>query len=252
MVGFMVLIAFIVTLGIVSYRRASEAIIKSYEESAGQTVKMMNDYISYILNKEQTVYSWLLNDNDLVNYLNGFLSNDNANRNIIKSRNMEELADAKVSDTVLKDIYLLADASESLTTTITKEEKLYSKYMETTEGKMTAEDTFNYYLFGNISSVDEAFGTDSSQYAFRIARKFYKGSAILLLDLDRRMIESILDQIDMSDNGYVGMIAENGVGLARSQGETVDYTVFTEQEFYQQAMKGEEEQGVSYFPDKNH
>lgn len=129
MVGFMVLITFIVTLGIVSYRCASNVIIKSYEESAGQTVKMMNDYISYILNKEQTVYSWLLSDNDLVNYLNGFLSNDNANRNIIKSRNMEKLADAKVSDTVLKDIYLLTDASESLTTTIADEERLYSKYI---------------------------------------------------------------------------------------------------------------------------
>lgn len=96
------------------------------------------------------------------------------------------------------------------------------------------------------TSADEVLGTDSSQYAFRLARKFYKGSAVLLLDLDRRMVESILDQIDMNDNGYVGMIAENDVGLARSQGETVDYTVFTEQDFYQQAMSKEEEQGVSY------
>lgn len=245
-IGFMVLIAFIVTLGVVSYRRASDAIIKSYEESAGQTVEMMNEYISYILNKEETVYSGFLNDNDLINYLNGLISNDNANKNIIKSQHMEEIADAKVADSVLKDIYLLTDASESLATTITKEDKLYSKYMETAEGKIIAEDAYSYFLFGNISEADEALGTDSSQYAFRIARKFYRGNAVLLLDLDRKMMESILDQIDMCDNSYVGMIAENGIGLVRSHGENVDYTVFTEQDFYQQALNGEEEQGVSY------
>lgn len=245
-IGFMVLIAFIVTLGVVSYQRASDAIIKSYEESAGQTVEMMNEYISYILNKEETVYSGFLNDNDLINYLNGLISDDNANRNIIKSQHMEEIADAKVADSVLKDIYLLTDAAESLATTITKEDKLYSKYMETAEGKIIAEDAYSYFLFGNISAADEALGTDSSQYAFRIARKFYRGNAVLLLDLDRKMMESILDQINMCDNSYVGMIVENGVGLVRSHGENVDYTVFTEQDFYQQALSGEEEQGVSY------
>ncbi|MBD5484277.1 MAG: hypothetical protein HDR18_01920, partial [Lachnospiraceae bacterium] len=74
MIGFMVPIVFIVMLGIISYQRASDAIIKSYEESAGQTIKMMNDYVSYIINKEQKIYSKYLNDNDLINYLNGFLS----------------------------------------------------------------------------------------------------------------------------------------------------------------------------------
>lgn len=245
-IGFIVLIVFIVMLGTVSYQRASAAIIKSYEESAGQTVKMMNDYISYIVNKEQTVYSGFLNDNDLVNYLNGFLSDDNANKNIIKSQHLKEMADAKVADAVLKDMYLLTDAADSLTTTITDEEQLYSKYMETEEGRIIAEDTYSYFLFGNSSAVDEALGTDSSQYAFRLSRKFYQGNAILLLDLDRKMIESILDQINMCDNSYVGMIAENGVGLVRSQGENADYTVFTEQDFYRSAMSGEEEQGVSY------
>ena len=70
MTGFMVLIVFIVMLGIISYRRASDAIVKSYEESVGQTIKMMNDYVSYILDKEETIYSKYLNDNDLINYLN--------------------------------------------------------------------------------------------------------------------------------------------------------------------------------------
>lgn len=247
MVGFMVPIVFIVMLGIISYQRASDAIIKSYEESAGQTIKMMNDYVSYIINKEQKIYSKYLNDNDLINYLNGFLSDNNANKNVIKSQRLKELSDAKVADSVLKDIYLLTDESESLTTTITnEEEKLYSKYMDTPEGKTISEDAYSYYLFGNISAADEALGTDSSQYAFRLARKFYNANAVLMLDLDRKMIESILDQINISGNSYVGMIAGNEIGLVRSHDENAETAIFTEQEFYRQAMESEAEQEVSY------
>ena len=247
MVGFMVPIVFIVMLGIISYQRASDAIIKSYEESAGQTIKMMNDYVSYIINKEQKIYSKYLNDNDLINYLNGFLSDNNANKNVIKSQRQKELSDAKVADSVLKDIYLLTDESESLTTTITnEEEKLYSKYMDTPEGKTISEDAYSYYLFGNISAADEALGTDSSQYAFRLARKFYNANAVLMLDLDRKMIESILDQINISSNSYVGMIAGNEIGLVRSHDENAETAIFTEQEFYRQAMESEAEQEVSY------
>lgn len=247
MVGFMVPIVFIVMLGIISYQRASDAIIKSYEESAGQTIKMMNDYVSYIINKEQKIYSKYLNDNDLINYLNGFLSDNNANKNVIKSQRLKELSDAKVADSVLKDIYLLTDESESLTTTITnEEEKMYSKYMDTPEGKTISEDAYSYYLFGNISAADEALGTDSSQYAFRLARKFYNANAVLMLDLDRKMIESILDQINISGNSYVGMIAGNEIGLVRSHDENAETAIFTEQEFYRQAMESEAEQEVSY------
>lgn len=247
MVGFMVPIVFIVMLGIISYQRASNAIIKNYEESAGQTIKMMNDYVSYIINKEQKIYSKYLNDNDLINYLNGFLSDNNANKNVIKSQRQKELSDAKVADSVLKDIYLLTDESESLTTTITnEEEKLYSKYMDTPEGKTISEDAYSYYLFGNISAADEALGTDSSQYAFRLARKFYNANAVLMLDLDRKMIESILDQINISSNSYVGMIAGNEIGLVRSHDENAETAIFTEQEFYRQAMESEAEQEVSY------
>ena len=247
MIGFMVPIVFIVMLGIISYQRASDAIIKSYEESAGQTIKMMNDYVSYIINKEQKIYSKYLNDNDLINYLNGFLSDNNANKNVIKSQRLKELSDAKVADSVLKDIYLLTDESESLTTTITnEEEKLYSKYMDTPEGKTISEDAYSYYLFGNISAADEALGTDSSQYAFRLARKFYNANAVLMLDLDRKMIESILDQINISGNSYVGMIAGNEIGLVRSHDENAETAIFTEQEFYRQAMESEAEQEVSY------
>ena len=208
---------------------------------------MMNDYVSYIINKEQKIYSKYLNDNDLINYLNGFLSDNNANKNVIKSQRLKELSDAKVADSVLKDIYLLTDESESLTTTITnEEEKLYSKYMDTPEGKTISEDAYSYYLFGNISAADEALGTDSSQYAFRLARKFYNANAVLMLDLDRKMIESILDQINISSNSYVGMIAGNEIGLVRSHDENAETAIFTEQEFYRQAMESEAEQEVSY------
>ncbi|MBD5554595.1 MAG: hypothetical protein HDQ95_04400 [Roseburia sp.] len=60
------------------------------------------------------------------------------------------------------------------------------------------------------------------------------------------MIESILDQVNISDSSYVGMIAGNGTGLVRSQNESVESTVITGQEFYREAMESEEEQGVSY------
>ena len=43
--SFMIPVLCIIVLGVVSYRQASDAVIASYEESAGQTMEMTNPYL---------------------------------------------------------------------------------------------------------------------------------------------------------------------------------------------------------------
>lgn len=245
-VSFLAPVIFIIILGVVSYTRASEAIVKSYEEASGQTVQMMNEYISFIIEKEEKIYSSFLNDRELLNYLNGLLSSDNVNRSTLRAEHQKELSDAVVSDTMIRNIFILTDADDSLVTTTAKEQKLYSVYAETEEGQEALQDPYAFFLFGNGSAADEALGTDSSQYAFRIARKFYNGNAMLLLDIDKKVIESILDQTGVGNGSYVGVVLRNHTELSRYQGNAVDAPVFLGTDFYQNAVESEEVQGVDY------
>lgn len=244
--AFLAPVVFIIILGVVSYTRASEAIVKSYEEASGQTVQMMSDYISFIIEKEVATYSGFLNDRELLNYLNGLLSSDNMNRGTLRAEHQKEISDAVVSDNMIRNIYMLTDADDSLITTTSKEKNLYSAYIETAEGQQALQDPYTSFLFGNQSAADELLGTDSSQYALRIARKFYNGNAVLLLDIDKKMIESILDKTNVGNGSFVGLVTGNEIELTRYQGEAVDTPVFVNQDFYTKAVESEEIRGVDY------
>ena len=54
-IGFLVPVIFIIILGVVSYNKASSQIIESYEISAGQTMGMINRYLSLAIDTKAII-----------------------------------------------------------------------------------------------------------------------------------------------------------------------------------------------------
>ena len=236
----------IVALGVVSYQKASNAIIASYESSASQTMNMTNQYLTLAINTVRSTYKSYLNETEIIYYFQGIYDTDTALRTNTNKSYTKEFNTCVNTDDLVSNIYLISDSEPSITTTSTQTEMLYSLFTDTPEGALAKGDKYNYYLLGNQSTVNEALGTDSSSYALRLVRGFNKGPGMMIIDISKSAVVDTLSSIDTGEGGYTAFITSDGTELYPDGTSSVSDTVFTETEFYQAALASEEESGEKY------
>ena len=245
-VSFLIPVVFIVFLGAVSYSKASSQIVSSYETSANQTMQMMNQYLSLAFDTVQSEYKEYLSDTDLVSFFKGLFDDDSMKRSALPGQYRLDLGHDVTTDTLISNIYFLSDSQASIVTTQSSEEKLYSTYAATSQGQVVMADKYKYYLFGNKCEVDENLGTDSSQYGARLARYFNDGRAIMLVDIDRSVIESTLSSLDAGEGSIVGFLTMDGTEYLSVLSAPVEGTAFAGKDYVTAALEGEEISGFSY------
>lgn len=236
----------IILLGVVSYKKASDSIIASYETSASQTMNMMNQYMSLAIDTVRSSYKSYLNEDELTKYFQGIYDTDSAARTNMNKTYTKELNGNVNTDALISNIYLISDSEPSITSTSAGTEMLYSVYTGTPEGTLAKEDKYNYYLFGNQSPADEALGTDSSKYALRLVRGFGNVKAMMIIDMNKDAVISTLSSIETGEDGYTAFITRDGTEFYPDGTSAATDTIFTETDFYQRALASEEEQGREY------
>lgn len=245
-VSFMIPVCCIMILGLVSYQKAYDAIITSYETSASQTMNMMNQYMTLAINTIRSTYKSYLNEDEIIKYLKGIYSIDPAKQTNTKKSYMSTLKTSINTDSLVSNIYLLADDVPPISTAAVEGDKLYTAYTQTEAGAITKEDKYNYYLFGNQSEADTILATDSSTYALRLARGYSQGKAVMIIDINKESVINTLSSIDVGEGGYVALVTFDGTEFYADGTSANQNTVFTNSDFYQNAMTGEETSGMEY------
>lgn len=245
-VSFLVPVVFIIILGVVSYSKASEQIVISYETSAEQTLQMMNQYLSLSFDTVQSNYKKYLNDSDLQQFFKGLMDGDSARRASYPGQCLTNISSDVTGDALISNIYFLSDSQVSIATTQTKEDKLYSAYIETPQGQMVYEEQFKYFLFSNQCDVDGRLQTDSSRYGARLVRYFNNVQAIMMIDIDRKVLDNTLASLDAGEGSIVGFLTCDGKELLSSLSEPGEGTAFVGKEYVESAFSGEETSGFSY------
>ncbi|MBD5462390.1 MAG: hypothetical protein HDR24_04930 [Lachnospiraceae bacterium] len=244
--SFLIPVIFIIILGVVSYQKASNQIISSYETSAEQTVAMMNQYLALAFDTVQTKYKEYLNDDTLKQFYRGLLDNDNTKHYYVPIEYKDTFNKAVTGDALVSNIYMLSDTQESITTTQTPEANLYSAFIETPQGQMVYEDQYKFFLFGNQFGIDEKLMTSESQYGARIARYFNNERAVLLVDISRNVIESTISSLDAGEGSVTAFVTCDGTEfLASSSGEN-EGNVFVGKSYVDEAFASEESSGFTY------
>ncbi|MCM1143273.1 MAG: methyl-accepting chemotaxis protein [Blautia sp.] len=244
--SFMVPVLCIIALGVISYQKASDGIISSYETSASQTVNMMNQYLTLALDTVRSSYKSYLNEDEVVKYFKGTYDTDTTTRTNMNKTYTKELQGKVNTDALISNIYLIADNQPSITSTASKTEGLYTAYTETPEGAIAKADKFNFYLFGNQSSANEILETDSSKYSLRLVRGFSNAKAMLLVDINRNVVADTLASIDVGEGGHAAFITFDGTEFYADGASATTDTIFTETDFYQTALASEETNGMEY------
>lgn len=244
--SFLIPVLFIIILGVVSYQKASNQIISSYETSAEQTVGMMNQYLALAFDTVQTSYKDYLKDDTLKQFYRGLLDNDNTKHYHVPIEYKDTFSKAVTGDALVSNIYMLSDTQESITTTQTPEANLYSAFIETPQGQMVYEDQYKFFLFGNQCEIDEKLMTSESKYGARIARYFNNERAVMIVDISRNVIESAISSLDAGEGSVTGFVTCDGTEFLSSSSEENEGNVFVGKSYVDEAFVSEESSGFSY------
>ena len=244
--AFMIPVCSIIVLGVASYYNASSAVVKSYEDSAGQTMDMMKNYLNLALDTIQSNYKGYLNETELTNYLGGYYDNDNIKRSQTYNSFSTTFGKAVTADQLISNIFILSYNEDSFTTSQTSDQGLYDTYAATDQGQLIVNDKYNYYWFGNQSDADEALRTDSGEYGIRLARHFNTSKTIMLVDVDISVLMNTLDSLDVGEDGYIGLVTSDGTEVMSDTSEELGEAVFIDKDFYADAKASEDAEGSQY------
>ncbi len=240
--SFMIPVLCIIVLGVVSYKQASNAIIKNYENSANETIAMMNRYIKLAIDTVKFNYKPTLSDDELSKYFRGIM--EDTDGRAYASSYKKTLARDVNSNTLLSNIYIISDEQISIVTGTPTTSKIYTAYTETPEGALVKDNPFAYYVFGNQCDADTYLGTDSTEYSLRLARHLTSGTAIMLIDFMPSMLTETLSSMDAGQGGYTALITQDGTEFF-ADGTSGKNALFGGTDFYQ-SIAGTEEAGMKY------
>ena len=243
--SFGVTIFCIIFLGVMSYSRSSQGITSNYEESAGQTMEMIVQYLDLAFNNVQSNYKPYLNTQDLDYYFKGMYAKDNAKQTTTYNAYKASFNKMVTSDPLVSNFYLIADSVESFSTSLSQEKKLYSIYTEQDYGKEVAANPYTFFWYGIQPEVDSALNTSSEKYGIRLARHLQGSKTIMIVDIKREVLLESLSSLNAGEDSVVGLVTQDGKELLSNEAFHEDQTpVFTTTDFYQKALEAEEESGA--------
>ena len=250
--SFLIPVLFIIILGVVSYQKASTQIIASYETSADQTIDMINQYLTLVFDTVQSNYKSYLNEDSLLQFFKGLMDGDNVKHAFVPKDYRDKFSHAVTTDALVSNIYFLSDTQQSIVTSQAAEEKLLTAYIQTHQGEMVKNDQYKFYLFGNQCPVDGQLSTDSGKYGARLARYVNNAGAIMIVDIDRNVIDDALSSLDAGQGSIVGFLTCDGGEYLSSLSEEAEGPVFAGKPYVEEAFAGEEGNGFSYVEDNKY
>lgn len=245
--SFLIPIVFIIILGVVSYQKANTQIIATYEESVEQTMSMMNQYLNLAFDTVQSKYKDYVNNEDLQKYYNGLMDKDATAQHNTVTGYEDTFIELVTKDSLISNIYVLADNRLSVTTSKATEQNLLSAFLETPQGQMVAADKFKYYLFGNQCDIDSKLNTTSDKYSARLVRYFSNAPALLVIDFKHDVVDNTLSSLDGGEGSITGFVTVDGTELLSSLSAVpANGTAFSGKDYVTAAFEGEETSGLSY------
>ena len=242
--AFMIPVACIVVLGVVSYNKAATAIEDNYRSSAAQTVDMMDRYITTAMENVQADFRNNLVDDEFKGLFSGNFATDAVKESSIRREWNTTLLKMPTSDKIYSNLYVLYDKGNiCITSTLVEKDGLYTEYKGTVQGTPVATDKYTNFWFGNDAEIDASIGTDSSKYAIRYA-KYLSNKSVIMADVSYDYIMEILNTLDAGEGSYVGLVTNmDNQEILGDLYTLPENPVFVGSDFYAEAMEAEEESG---------
>ncbi len=263
--SFMVPVAFIIILGVVSFLKASEGITSSYEKSTSQALDMAGSYLQFGFDSIKATGNQYSNDASIKKYFVGFYDSDVIEKSSMLTDINNGFTAKKMTDKFIGDIFVLSDRYAPVSTLSTTNPEAYAGFLDSELGKYIKENKMKVVWVGSDAYLDENLSVSSDKYAMRMVRMVPGTNAILIIDVKIDAVKEVLKNLEFDKTGILSIITPDGKEIMadttekgkKVTGEPADTQVeaaepvFTNEDFYKKAVDSDKEKDSSSVQYKN-
>lgn len=244
--AFMIPVILFVVIGFMIYFKSSSTLRSTYESSANTSVGTLEEYLDLGFENISLMATRLSINSAITDYYTG---SDTKSESMLMSAKLA-MSNESTADKFINHIIIFAKSGSACSEQGAISGDLYHAFIESEEGKFVEENIGTGSMWiSKHPSIDELTGYDSDEYALTLVSVLRNNSnkavGYILIDVKTSFIQDIMDDAQISDRSIRGFVLEDGSQVVSGDGEIV----FAENDFYQDALAGEELSGseeVSY------
>lgn len=231
---FLIPVAFIIFLGLISYNKSSKSIIGNYENSSLSTMQMMANYFQLGFESVESKTNQFLTNESIKKYYSGAYEDDSVKELEQFKLIQNLLASNSMNDSVVQDIYIFANYGTGASTRGTLPEKLYQTFKDSEEGKAFMESKSRYMWSGYHHYFDQAAGIGSKDYGLVLTYYLYntnnKKIGLIVIDIKNAFLTKAMEDTQFGEGSILGFVTKDGKEIL--MGDYPEGFTFTGTDFY--------------------
>ncbi len=252
--SFMVPIMFIILLGIISYIKAAEVIESNYKKAAEDKINMAGECMKFGFNSVEATAKLYADDSLIKRY--SISQDDKIQSFVYKDSLGNILCSKKSADEFIKDIYLINENVDSLSTGEGIDNGIFKSFKKTDLGKILDDNKTEHIWDGEDEFLDKQLNTGADDYSMRLIKNISNFDSFLIIDVKADVVKDILSDLKFDKAGYLGLVTLDGKEIIdyslKQNDPSIDMEaiksdkIFVNQAFYKEAMAGKEVCGSKY------
>lgn len=249
----MVPVLFIILLGIFSYKKASNAIINSYETSSFNTITKASEYYTLYFQTAEQASLTIYNDDTLIKYYSGYYKLIPSEESAAYSTIKKNVALKQRSDSSISAVHIISDYGSSYSTAGALGNGKFAEVEATEDGAKIIASSGTAVWLGNHTGMDAFTGTTEDTYGISVSRSMkaanMKDVAIITVDLDKALLQAPIESMNLPQGSYCSIITTDGREITS---DSLTGTMsFTDKDFFKETIASEEISGYKYTKNDN-
>lgn len=243
---FLIPVAGIISLGIISYQQASSVVIDNSKTATQQTMTMLAEYYQAQFEAIQAQMDVFNMDADVKEYMSGQYELSSTMSVQFRNTFLDDVKHRVWGDSKLAGMQFIAEGAESIfTATRFANDEAYTQVLEMPEYQKLTENENKYVWFGRNAQLDEILGVKQEEYLFRVGILMNNHAGVGFAEVTEKMFAQVMEGLDFGEESIVGVLSADGTEL------TYDGTDFSTsggifEEYLRAAKSGTAEEYVDY------
>lgn len=210
---FCVSILLIILLGVISYRMASSAVMKRYENAVSSASSSMETSLELICDSVSSKVIELYMSDDFNTYYDNKFSASGAEAVTFTTPISDKLINLKASMNYINSYYVFAKTGRSIVSNVKGlPEGFYDDYLASDEGSdFNPKKTKNAWR-GNHVYIDNQLGVNNKDYvlSFLMHYSLKKNSGFAIVDISSNYMKELFSVMEFGDKSITGFVTADG------------------------------------------
>ena len=218
---FLIPVALIVLLGVLSYQKAANSVTTEYEDSVEATVGAVSNYCNLLCGTVEVKMNELVTEAAVNTYYGRYAGKKNSDAMEVFRDVQSAFTTAKGTCRYIYGYYVVAEKGGNFSSTsYAMPDNAYSELMES--GEVDAVTGNGGVWMGYHRYFDEALQIKESAYGLSYIRKLVKGNGYVCMDISMDKIIEMLSDAGGDPESYAFLLCPDGREIIMQAGEVID------------------------------